>query len=204
MCGRYDLSENPAAIRAKFSVPSVPEFTPNPDVRPTDRAPIVRLNRARDGRECVLARWGLVPSFAKDLAFGTRCINARAETVDRQPAFRAAYQARRCLVPVSAFYEWSGPKGRRLKWRIGLKDESLFALAGLWEWWKDRAEPSDAAAVHTYTIVTSAANAALAHIHNRMPVIVAQGDYARWLDAGREVDDLLAPYPDQHIRFTSG
>lgn len=201
MCGRYDLSENPAAIRAKFSVPSVPEFAANPDVRPTDRYPIVRLNRARDGRECALARWGLVPSFAKDLAFGTRCINARAETVDRQPAFRAAFQARRCLVPASAFYEWSGPKGRRVKWRIGLKDESLFALAGLWEWWKD---PAAESAVHTYTIVTTDANAALVHIHDRMPVIVAPENYARWLDPSEDVHDLLVPYGDEHIRFSTG
>jgi len=200
MCGRYDLSENPAAIRAKFSVPSVPEFAPNADVRPTDRAPIVRLNRTREGNECVLARWGLVPSWAKDLAFGTRCINARAETVERLPAFRAAYKARRCLVPVNAFYEWSGPKGRRVKWRISLKDESLFALGGLWEWWKD---PAAESAVHTYTIVTTDANAALAHIHDRMPVIIAAGNYGRWLDAGQEVGDLMAPYGDEHMRFTA-
>src|SRR5499427_5728801 len=81
MCGRYDLSENPAAIRAKFSVPSVPEFKSNIDVRPTELNPIIRLNRARDANECALARWGLVPSWAKDLTFGTRCINARAESV---------------------------------------------------------------------------------------------------------------------------
>jgi putative SOS response-associated peptidase YedK len=201
MCGRYDLSENPAAIKARFSVPSVPEFAPNADVRPTDHAPIVRRNRARDGNECALARWGLVPSFAKDLSFGTRCINARAESLDRLPAFRAAYRARRCLVPVSAFYEWSGPKGARVKWRIGLKNEPLFALAGLWEWWKD---PAAGSAVHTYTIVTTDANAALAHIHDRMPVIIAPGDYGRWLDAHQEGGDLLVPFPDEAMRLTSG
>jgi putative SOS response-associated peptidase YedK len=80
MCGRYDLSDNPAAIRAKFHVPAVPQFAPNMDWRPTDSAPIVRL--AADGsRECALARWGLVPGWAPDLKFGSRCINARAETV---------------------------------------------------------------------------------------------------------------------------
>jgi putative SOS response-associated peptidase YedK len=201
MCGRYDLSENPAAIRAKFAVPSVPDFAPNADVRPTDRSPIVRLNKARDGNECVLARWGLVPSWAKDLAFGTRCINARAESLDRLPAFRAAYRARRCLVPVSAFYEWSGPKGRRVKWRIALKDESLFGLAGLWEWWKDAAGGDP---VQTYTIVTTTANTALAHLHDRMPVIVAQADYVRWLDPTRDAADLLVPFPDERVRFTTG
>jgi len=201
MCGRYDLSENPAAIRAKFSVPVVPDFTPNLDVRPTETNPIVRLNRARDANECALARWGLVPSWAKDLTFGTRCINARAESLHTAPAFRAAYEGRRCLVPANAFYEWSGPKGRRIKWRVVLKDEPLFALAGLWEWWRERT--SDAAPVHTYTIVTTDANAALAHIHDRMPVIIAPRDYARWLDPKQAVDDLLVPYPDEFVRFTT-
>jgi putative SOS response-associated peptidase YedK len=201
MCGRYDLSENPAAIRAKFAVPSVPEFAPSMDVRPTDANPIVRLNRARDGHECALARWGLVPAWAEDLTFGTRCINARAESIDTARAFRSAFEARRCLVPASAFYEWSGPKGQRVKWRIVLKDEPLFALAGLWEWWKDRA--GDAPSVHSYTIITTDANAALAHIHDRMPVIVPPAHYARWLDARQDVRDLLVPYPDDLVRFTS-
>jgi putative SOS response-associated peptidase YedK len=201
MCGRYDLSENPAAIKAKFSVPSVPDFRPNVDVRPTELNPIVRLNKARDARECALARWGLVPSFAKDLTFGTRCINARAESLRTAPAFRAAYEARRCLVPANAFYEWSGPKGRKVKWRIVLKDEPLFALAGLWEWWKDRAR--DDPPVHTYTVVTTDANAALMHIHDRMPVIVAAENYARWLDPKEDVRELMVPYPEELMRFTS-
>jgi len=97
----------------------------------------VRL--AADGtRECALARWGLVPGWAPDLKFGARCINARAETVAKLPAFRGAFRRRRCLVPVNAFFEWSGEKGERMKWRISLREEPLFALAGLWEWWQDR------------------------------------------------------------------
>ena len=201
MCGRYDLSENPASVKAKFAVPSVPDFRPSLDVRPTELNPIIRLNRARDARECALARWGLVPSWAKDLSFGTRCINARAESLATASAFRGAYEARHCLVPASAFYEWSGPKGKRIKWRVVLKDEPLFALAGLWEWWKDR--DRDDPPVHSYTIVTTDANAALVHIHDRMPVILAPKDYARWLDAKQDVTDLMTPYPEEHVRFTS-
>ena len=191
MCGRYDLSDNPAAIRAKFSVPSVPDFAPNPDWRPTNEAPVVRL--AEDGvRECTLARWGLVPGWAPDLKFGNRCINARAETVAKLPAFRAAFRKRRCLVPLNAFYEWSGEKGHRIKWRISLREEPLFALAGLWEWWKD---PATEAPVETYTIITCEPNEALQPIHNRMPVVIAQTDYSRWL---QEPDDaLLKPFAAQ-------
>jgi len=197
MCGRYDLSENPAAIRARFSVPAVPEFAPNPDWRPTNNGPIVRLDGAGN-RECVLARWGLVPPWAPDLKFGTRCINARAETVASLPAFRSAFRKRRCLVPVNAFFEWSGEKGRRSKWRIGLRDSPLFALAGLWEWWQDRASGEG---VDSFTIVTCAANAAIAPLHDRMPVILREADYARWLDAATDGQPLLAPFDPEALQI---
>jgi putative SOS response-associated peptidase YedK len=197
MCGRYDLSDNPAAIRAKFHEPAVPQFAPNMDWRPTDSAPIVRL--AADGsRECALARWGLVPAWAPDLKFGSRCINARAETVATLPAFRSAFRKRRCLVPVNAFFEWSGEKGQRRKWRITLRDESLFALAGLWEWWQDR---ESGEAVTSYTIVTCEANAAIARLHDRMPVVLRTADYARWLDAAADGQPLLAPFDPEALQL---
>ena len=195
MCGRYDLSQNPAAIKAHFRVPSVPDFFASPDVRPTETKPIVRL--ARDGeRECVLARWGLVPSWSKDIKFGARCINARAEGVATTPAFRGAYAKRHCLVPLNAFFEWSGEKGHKTKWRIRLKDEPLFALAGLWEWWRD---PSTLQGVETYTVITTEANAVLAPVHDRMPVIIGAADYARWLDASADSWALLAPCADEAL-----
>jgi putative SOS response-associated peptidase YedK len=199
MCGRYDLSDNPAAIKAKFKVVLVPEFTSNPDLRPTDSAPVVRRAHGSSEREVALLRWGLVPVWAKDLKFGARCINARSETIASTRAFRTAYRKRRCLVPLNAFYEWSGPAGHKIKWRISLADEPLFALAGLWEWWKD---PVGGQGVETYTIVTTAANQALAPLHDRMPVIVAERDYERWLDPGDEARDLLVPFADEAIRIT--
>jgi putative SOS response-associated peptidase YedK len=195
MCGRYDLSQNPAAIQAHFRVPSVPEFQLSPDVRPTEDKPIVRLSREGD-RKCVLARWGLVPYWAKDVKFGNRCINARAETLTTTPAFREAYARRHCLVPLNAFYEWSGPKGQRIQWRIRLKNEQLFALAGLWEWWRDAATQQGVA---SYTIITTEASTSIAPLHDRMPVIVAHSDYARWLAAGNEAQDLLKPFSDDQL-----
>lgn len=195
MCGRYDLSQNPAAIQAHFRVPSVPEYQLSPDVRPTEDKPIVRLSREGE-RKCVLARWGLVPYWAKDVKFGNRCINARAETLATTPAFREAYARRHCLVPLNSFYEWSGPKGQRIQWRIRLKDEPLFALAGLWEWWRDAKTQQGVA---SYTIITTEANASIAPLHDRMPVIVAPADYARWLAAGNEAQDLLRPFGDEQL-----
>ena len=197
MCGRYDLSDNPAAIKAKFMVPVVPPFSPNPDFRPTNTAPVVRRSHASREREVAMLRWGLVPMWAKELKFGARCINARAETLASTPAFRVAYRKRRCLVPVNAFFEWTGEPGHKVKWRIGLKDEPLFALAGLWEWWKD---PASQQGVETYTIVTTRANDLLAPIHDRMPVVIAERDYDRWLDAGDPATDLLEPFPDEALQ----
>ena len=197
MCGRYDLSDNPAAIKAKFMVPVVPAFSPNPDFRPTNTAPVVRRSHASREREVAMLRWGLVPMWAKELKFGARCINARAETLASTPAFRVAYRKRRCLVPVNAFFEWTGEPGHKVKWRIGLKDEPLFALAGLWEWWKD---PASQQGVETYTIVTTRANDRLAPIHDRMPVVIAERDYDRWLDAGDPATDLLEPFPGEALR----
>jgi putative SOS response-associated peptidase YedK len=192
MCGRYDLSENPAAIGAHFGVPFVPEFAPSHDVRPTELAPIIRINHLSQKKESTMARWGLVPSWAKDLQFGTRCINARIETLGSVPAFRAAFRNRRCLVPANAFYEWSGPAGRRTRWRVWRQDQPLFALAGLWERWID---PASDRAVETYTIVTTAADETIAPLHDRMPVIVAPDRYADWLDASCMRMDLFVPAP---------
>jgi len=200
MCGRYDLSENAAAIRVRFRVPEVPEFAANADLRPTQRAPIVRASRG-GGPECVLARWGLVPSWAKDLAYGTRCINARAETVAGLASFRAAYRSRRCLVPVSAWYEWSGPKGARTRFRFRLRDEPLFALAGLWESW---APPEGGERIETYTIITTAASAAVAPIHDRMPVVLARDLEDRWLDPGADPAPLLVPFEHPALEFAPG
>ena len=190
MCGRYDLSENPAAIRAHFNVPSVPEFAPSRDVRPTEVAPIIRINPLSAKRESSLARWGLVPAWAKDMKMGSRCINARIETLAGLPAYRAAFRNRRCLVPVSAFFEWSGAPGHRTKWRVSLQDRPLFALAGLWERWMN---PQSGEPVETYTIVTTAANERLAALHDRMPVIVEPDRYERWLDPRCTQMDLFVP-----------
>ncbi len=140
-----------------------------------------------------MARWGLVPAWAKDMKFGSRCINARIETLASLPAYRAAFRNRRCLVPANAFFEWSGPSGQRTKWRVWLQDRPLFALAGLWERWIDSHTGEVA---ETYTIVTTAANETLAPLHDRMPVIVAPDRYERWLDPTCTQMDLFVPVPE--------
>ena len=201
MCGRYDLSESPAAIRAHFNVPASPDFAANHDIRPTQRAPIIRLNPLSVKRESSMARWGLVPAWAKDMKFGTHTINARVETVASLPAYRAAFRNRRCLVPVSAFFEWHGPSGKRTKYRVSMEEQPLFALAGLWERWTN---PQTGEIVETYTIVTTGANQTLAQIHERMPVIVPPERYENWLDTGCTQMDLFVPVAEAGLKVEMG
>jgi putative SOS response-associated peptidase YedK len=145
-------------------------------------------------------RWGLVPRWAKDPAIGARMINARGETIADKPSFRTAYRRHRCLLPADGFYEWmtvgSGPGAgehpRKQPLHIGMADGSLFGFGGLYERW--RSEDGDV--LDTCTIVTTAANALLAPVHDRMPMIVAPDQYARWLDPTHaDVADLIAPFP---------
>lgn len=198
MCGRYDLNETGSRLKLKFNVPQLPTFEPSADVRPTEMRPIVRLTRHGDARECILARWGLVPSWAKDIKFGTRCINARSETAAMMPAFKEAFKRKRCLIPASAFFEWTGEKGRKTKWRVTLKDEPLLAFAGLWEWWRDPAHPGEPG-LETYTILTTEPNDVLSDIHDRMPVIVLEKDYDEWLQRG--TPELLRPVPSEAVEI---
>ena len=141
-------------------------------------------------------RWGLIPWWAKDGKIGFSTINAKAETLTTSPAFREAFERRRCLVPAEWFYEWVrvDPKTKQ-PFAIALKDQSMFAFAGLWESWKDKATGER---LYTYTIVTTHPNEVVAHLHTRMPVILSPKDYDRFLapvDLAHLPVDLLRPFP---------
>lgn len=190
MCGRYELSSHPAAIALAFGLPHPPNVRPRYNIAPTQQVPIVRRNAAGE-RELVSVRWGLVPRWAKDPSIGTRMINARAETITAKGAFRNAFARHRCLVPVSGFYEWQTTPGGKQPLHIGLADGRPFGLAGLYERWLS----PEGEVLDTCTIVTTQSCASLAGVHDRMPVIVPEAQYARWLDCARQdVADLLAPW----------
>lgn len=195
MCGRYQLNATPLQIASRFGVLDVPAFAPNDDLRPTNRAPVIRLDR--DGaRQCELMRWGLIPSWAKDIKIGSRCFNARAETVARLPSFRTAYNRRRCIVPASAFFEWPTVAGRKHKVRIARRDGEMLAMAGLWEYWRERGQPEEEGIV-SYTIITTTPNADVAPYHNRMPVVLSPQNFDWWLDPTEgDAGALLLPPPD--------
>jgi len=175
-------------------------LAPSYNVAPTDSQPIVRLDR--DGRrELTVMRWGLVPYWAKDSKIGFSTINAKSETVTTSPTFREAMKRRRCLVPAEWFYEWQKTDAKmKQPYAIAMRDDSLFAFAGLWERWKDKAKDQ---ILETYTVLTTDPNELLEPIHNRMPVILAPKDYQRWLDPGVPTHppiDLLRPYPAEEMK----
>jgi putative SOS response-associated peptidase YedK len=195
MCGRYELSSHPAAVALAFGLLHVPDLQPRYNIAPMQQVPIVRLNAAGE-RELVQVRWGLVPRRAKDPAIGARLINARGETLESRPAFRNAFARHRCLVPVDGFYEWRTTPSGRQPVHVGMQDGRPFGLAGLYERWMS----AEGEVLDTCTIVTTDACESLRPIHDRMPVIVAAADYARWLDSGTtDVHDLVAPWSGETL-----
>jgi putative SOS response-associated peptidase YedK len=197
MCGRYARRSDKQKIAELFAIhgPVMPDFGPSWNVAPQTIQPVVRLNRDTGGREIVLMRWGLIPYWAKDPSIGLRTINAKAETITTAPAFREAIKYRRCLVPADAFYEWQKLDAKtRQPFAIAMKDGKPYALAGLWEKWKDRKVSTE---LLTFTVITTDPNEVVQPMHDRMPVIIPERDYDRWLQPGdpdRPPIDLLRPF----------
>jgi putative SOS response-associated peptidase YedK len=207
MCGRYynrrQKQEIAERLRARkvFEAPYAPDY----NIAPTTFQPIVRQERDSDDRELVLARWGMVPFFAKSLADfkGFSTFNARAETILTSATWRGPFKTRRCLVPVDGFYEWKklddSKKPTKQPFAISLKSGEPMALAGLWDAWK---EPKKTVQdvdtwLQSFAIITTEANEIMSSIHNRMPVILPEHDWKRWLDRDIEAPppiDLLRPF----------
>jgi putative SOS response-associated peptidase YedK len=196
MCGRYARRSDKQRIAELFAVhgPVIPDFGTSWNVAPQRFQPVVRLNRDTGEREIVLMRWGLIPYWAKDPSIGLRTINAKAEMITAAPAFREAFKYRRCLVPADAFYEWQKLDAKtKQPFAIAMKDGKPHALAGLWERWKDRKAGTE---LLTFTIITTDPNEIVQPLHDRMPVIIPERDYDRWLkpDPERPPIDLLRPF----------
>jgi len=211
MCGRYGRRSDKQRIAEWMQAHDTGVFddsyyAPSYNVAPQSMQPIVRLDSETSQRELTVMRWGLVPFWSKDGKAGYSTINARAETVTTSVTYREAMKRRRCLVPSDLFYEWMKLDTKtKQPFAIALKDGSLFAFAGLWETWKDKAtgETKD-----TYTIVTTDPNELMRPengppIHDRMPVILRPKDYERWLEPGEPTHlpvDLLRPYPAEEMK----
>ena len=202
MCGRFTL-RTPANLiieqfGAKLEDGLAGAWKPRYNVAPTQMFPVLL------GPERLLRpmRWGLVPFWAKDPKQGARMINARSETVATKPAFRAAFKKRRCAVPADGYFEWVKQGKQKQPYWIRRQDERPFLMAGLWETWGPPAD--DLPQLETFTILTTAANSATAMVHDRMPVILDEDDYDRWLDPevsqAEGVSDLFEPYDSEAIR----
>ncbi len=198
MCGRYSLTTDYDALNNRFSfrghVQLPLSLKPRYNIAPTQEVLTV-VNPNCEGNEPRMMTWGLIPFWAKDPSVGNRMINARVETIMERPAFKNAFQRRRCLVVADGFYEWRKEGKHRIPLRIILKTGEPFGFAGLWETWKS----PDGKTVESCTIITTSPNAVMEPIHNRMPVILPREAEAAWLDTRSTnlagLRELLVPYP---------
>ncbi len=205
MCGRFTLRLPPQALAEfldmLYELESLREWKPRFNIAPTTQVLCVR-ETAQQGREFFHAKWGLIPSWSKDEKIGVSCINARAESLHTKPAFRSAFQQRRCLVVASGFYEWQkvGSQDKQPHY-ITLKSGDPLLFAGLWERWQPTPQSP---AIESCTICTTSANTFMQSFHERMPVILPRGMAAPWLDPTNDEPDtikpLLAQFPAEEMQ----
>ena len=196
MCGRYASTIPPEAMRALFRYLEQPNFPPRYNIAPTQPIAIVRMAQGR--RQFALVRWGLIPAWVKDPRAFSLLINARGESVNEKPAFRNAMKYRRCLVPADGFYEWKREGENKRPYFVRRKGGAPIAFAGLWENWMG----PNGEEVETAAIVTTTASRSIAHIHERMPVIVPPEAFDFWLDPKVDAQTaaaVIAPAPDSTI-----
>jgi putative SOS response-associated peptidase YedK len=199
MCGRFVQFSSLRTLESYFPIETaVDDIRSSYNIAPTQEVlAIVHQNERRLEK----LRWGLVPSWSKDLKAASRLINARSETASQKPSFRAAFKRRRCLIVADGFYEWQSEKGRKQPYFISLPTKEPLGFAGLWEVWKPTDESKETSIYRSCTILTRAASKSVDIIHHRMPVILKAGAYNEWLDpANQDVEQLEDLLQHQHIR----
>ncbi len=187
MCGRLIQMTAGEALVERFELPAIPAVTPRYNLAPSQPVGVIRM-AAEGQREWVALRWGLVPAWSLEPRTAYSTFNARAETVADKPTYRHAFRRRRCLIPADGFYEWRRVGKRKQPYCIAPTDGEPFAFAGLWERWE-----RDETVVESCTIVVTTANATIAPLHDRMPVILARADEALWLDPALTDPAILQP-----------
>ena len=178
MCGRFTLRSPTHSVAELFHQLTLPELLPNYNIAPTQGVAAVRFSDGKNRPEFAQFRWGLLPEWATDIRMGARMINARSETIHEKPAFRSAFQQRRCLILADGFYEWKTTSEGKDPVYITLQSRKPFCMAGLWE----RNSNVETKPLETCTIITTTANQLLAPIHERMPVILPTDKQAAWID----------------------
>lgn len=202
MCGRFTLTfrdHERLAAEIGVAAESLAGYRPRYNIAPTDEHWIVRTRY--EDREILPARWGLVNFWAKDRKGAFKNINARAETIQKSPAFRDAFKERRCIVPADGFFEWTGAKDARMPIWFHRPDGKLIYFAGLYESWRPTPDEKE----RTFTIVTTTPNELMAPIHNRMPVVLPDDATEEWMFARQKPEalmELLVPVPDDFLVAT--
>ncbi|HEX5736127.1 MAG TPA: SOS response-associated peptidase [Blastocatellia bacterium] len=197
MCGRFTQTQSIPKITQEFGVAQVAcDLGPSYNIAPTQKVAVI----ITDGvKQLVPVRWGLVPSWAKDISTGSKMINARAETVTEKASYKNAFKKRRCLVVADGFYEWQDLGGTKRPVYIRLRSGKPFGFAGLYEFWTS----PEGEAITTCTIITTEANEIMKPIHERMPVIIPKRDEDVWLDPATQDESLLLkllkPYPAEEM-----
>jgi putative SOS response-associated peptidase YedK len=196
MCGRYTLAVEAAEVMDEFDLLGVPlQWKPRYNVAPSQAVAVITSFAPA---KLDWMRWGLVPSWAKDIEIGNRLINARSETIAEKPSFRSAFKYRRCLIIANGFYEWKRVEAKRTTpYFIHRADRKPFAFAGIWEHWQSKMGDE----LLSCSIITCSPNELMEPIHDRMPVILDRSTYASWLDQNPDANPkkLLVPYPAEKM-----
>jgi putative SOS response-associated peptidase YedK len=203
MCGRSSLTKTEKELeerfRATFYTEDLERYNPLPNynVAPTHMHPVITQE---EPRIIHLYRWGLIPFWAKDMKIGASMINARIETIGEKPAFRQAFQKRRCIVPFDGYYEWQKTEKGKVPYRIKLKNTEIFTIAGLYEHWKS----PEGKPVNSFTLITHDADPVIRHLHDRQPLVLLPEQEKLWLDSGIPSKDLireLDPVPGEYFTW---
>jgi len=195
MCGRFQLSVKGKQISERFNVEVFDEFyKPNYNCAPFQKLPVI--TNTEPGK-LNFFKWGLIPFWAKDPKIGYKLINTRSETITEKASFKSAFKKRRCLIPANGFYEWRKDENKT-PFRIFMKKEAIFSMAGIWETWKD----AEGKSIHSFSIITTTPNALMENIHNRMPVILPQNRESVWINESDEnvLMEMLTPFDAEEMQ----
>lgn len=193
MCGRFSFSYSQRIIEEIFDIEvDTEEYKPRYNCAPSQNLAVISNESPK---KLSFYKWGLIPFWAKDISIGNKMINAKTKTIAEKPSFKQSFKSRRCLVPADSFYEWKQDK-EKMPYRIMMKNEKPFAMAGIWDRWKD----AEGREMHTFSIITTEANELMKPLHHRMPVILERHNEQNWLESTDNdfLMSLLRPYnPDE-------
>ncbi|HNV50492.1 MAG TPA: SOS response-associated peptidase [Bacteroidales bacterium] len=195
MCGRYSFAPDLKIVNEHYDISvNDDDLTPNYNCAPSQLLPVITNDKSISFN---FFRWGLIPFWAKDISIGNKLINARSETILEKPSFRNAFRQRRCLVSADAFYEWKQEVKEKIPYRIFLKNQNIFSMAGIWE----KCKLPNGETIFSFAIITTQPNTLMTKIHNRMPVILDKKGEDLWINNTdeKELTNLLKPFPAEQM-----